>query len=174
LGSTRILPIDVRFISATNMDIYQAVNSGSFRQDLLYRINTLEIHVPPLRERGQDIILLANHFIEKFAHKYKKDINGLSPEAKAKIMDYAWPGNVRELQNVMERSVILSSDKTLKAGSISLQINEKRKENENLNLNEIEQEVIEKALKRSGGNLSKAAGLLGITRYTLYRKIKKE
>jgi transcriptional regulator with PAS, ATPase and Fis domain len=156
------------------MDIYEAVNSGNFRQDLLYRINTLEIHVPPLRERGRDIILLATHFIEKFSHKYKKDIHSLSLEAKAKIMNYAWPGNVRELQNVMERSVILSSDKILKAGSISLQTNEKKKESENLNLNEIEQEAIEKALKRSDGNMNKAAGLLGITRYALYRKIKKE
>jgi DNA-binding NtrC family response regulator len=174
LGSTRILPIDVRFISATNMDIYESVQEGIFRQDLLYRINTLEIHVPPLRERGQDIILLATHFIEKFAHKYKKNISGLSPEAKTKIMNYTWPGNVRELQNVMERSVILSSDKILKAGSISLKIGEKKKERESLNLNEIEQEAIEKALKRSDGNLNKAADLLGITRYALYRKIKKE
>ncbi|GHT11581.1 sigma-54-dependent Fis family transcriptional regulator [Bacteroidia bacterium] len=174
LGSTRILPIDVRFISATNMDIYESVVNGAFRQDLLYRINTIEIHIPPLRERGRDIILLATHFIEKFAHKYKKNISGLSPEAKEKIMNYAWPGNVRELQNVMERSVILSSDKILKAGSISLQTNEKKKENENLNLTEIEREAIEKALKRSGGNLNKAADLLGITRYALYRKTKKE
>ncbi|GHT49111.1 sigma-54-dependent Fis family transcriptional regulator [Bacteroidia bacterium] len=174
LGSTRILPIDVRYISATNTDIYESVNNGNFRQDLLYRINTIEIHVPPLRERGQDMVLLATHFIEKFARKYKKNISGLSPEAKAKIMNYTWPGNVRELQNVMERSVILSSDKILKAGSISLQTNEKKKESENLNLNEIEREAIEKALKRSGGNLNKAAGLLGITRYALYRKTKKE
>jgi transcriptional regulator with PAS, ATPase and Fis domain len=174
LGATRILPIDVRFISATNTDIYESVVKGAFRQDLLYRINTLEIHIPPLRERGRDIILLATHFIEKFAHKYKKDIRSLSLEAKEKIMNYTWPGNVRELQNVMERSVILSSDKILKAGSISLQINEKKKERENLNLKEIEQEAIEKAMKRSDGNLSKAADLLGITRYALYRKIKRE
>jgi transcriptional regulator with PAS, ATPase and Fis domain len=174
LGSTHVLPIDVRFISATNVDIYELVKEGAFRQDLLYRINTFEIHVPPLRERGEDIILLATYFIEKFAHKYKKNISGLSPEAKTKIMSYAWPGNVRELQNVMERSVILSSDKVLKAGSITLQTNERKKENENLNLDKIEQEVIEKAMKRSGGNLNKAAELLGITRYALYRKIKRE
>jgi transcriptional regulator with PAS, ATPase and Fis domain len=174
LGSTRVLPIDVRFISATNVDIYESVVKGNFRQDLLYRINTIEIHVPPLRERGQDIILLATHFIEKFAHKYKKDIHSLSSEAKTKIMNYAWPGNVRELQNVMERSVILSSDRIMKAGSITLQVGEKKKGIEELNLRKIEEEAIDKALKRSDGNLNKAADLLGITRYALYRKIKKE
>jgi transcriptional regulator with PAS, ATPase and Fis domain len=174
IGSTRILPIDVRFISATNLDIYEAAQSGVFRQDLLYRINTIEIHIPPLRERGQDMILLANHFLEKFSHKYKKNISGLSQDAKNKIMHYSWPGNVRELQNVIERAVILSSDKILKAGNITLQSGERKREGENLNLNYIEREAIEKALRRSEGNLNKAAGLLGITRYALYRKIKKE
>ncbi|MDR0865693.1 MAG: sigma-54 dependent transcriptional regulator [Candidatus Symbiothrix sp.] len=174
LGSTRIHPMDVRFISATNLDIYEAVNAGNFRQDLLYRINTIEIRIPPLRERGHDIVLLAEHFLEKFSHKYKKTITGLSQEAKNKIRNYSWPGNVRELQNVMERAVILSSDKTLKAGSITLQTGEKKNGNENLNLQEIEQEAIEKALKRSEGNMNKAADLLGITRYALYRKMKKE
>jgi DNA-binding NtrC family response regulator len=174
LGSTRVHPIDVRFISATNIDIYEAVNTGSFRQDLLYRINTIEIHIPPLRERGKDILLLAEHFVGKFAHKYKKNIQGLSDEAKVKIRHYAWPGNVRELQNVMERAVILSSDQVLKAGSITLQTVERKKENENLNLNVIEQDAIEKALRRSDGNMNKAAELLGITRYALYRKMKRE
>jgi DNA-binding NtrC family response regulator len=174
LGVTHTLPIDVRFISATNTDIYRATEEGNFRQDLLYRINTIEIHVPPLRERGRDIVLLAEHFIEKFAYKYKKKINGLSSEAKTKIMQYTWPGNVRELQNVMERAVILSSDKILKAGNITLQTIEKKKENENLNLEDIERETVEKALKRSDGNINKAAELLGITRYALYRKMKKE
>ncbi|MDR2056734.1 MAG: sigma-54 dependent transcriptional regulator [Dysgonamonadaceae bacterium] len=174
LGSTRTLPMDVRFISATNLDIYEAVQSGIFRQDLLYRINTIEIHIPPLRERGQDVLLLANCFLEKFSHKYKKSITGLTKETQNKIRHYSWPGNVRELQNVMERAVILSSDKILKAESITLQSGEKKKESENLNLSDIEREAIEKALKRSGGNLNKAAGLLGITRYALYRKIKKE
>ncbi|MDR3217422.1 MAG: sigma-54 dependent transcriptional regulator [Dysgonamonadaceae bacterium] len=171
LGSTRILPIDVRFISATNIDIFRATEEGNFRQDLLYRINTIEVHVPPLRERDHDIVLLSEYFIEKFAHKYKKKISGLSPEAKAKIMQYTWPGNVRELQNVMERAVILSQDKLLMAGSITLQT-EKKKESENLNLESMERTAIEKALKRSDGNINKAAELLGISRYILYRKIK--
>jgi transcriptional regulator with PAS, ATPase and Fis domain len=150
------------------------VRTGAFRQDLLYRINTIEIHIPPLRERGQDIVLLAEYFLEKFSHKYKKNISGLSQDAKNKIMNYSWAGNVRELQNVMERAVIFSSDKILKAGNITLQISEKKKESENLNLCDIEREAIEKALKRSEGNLNKAADLLGITRYALYRKMKRE
>jgi DNA-binding NtrC family response regulator len=174
LGSVRMLPVDVRFISATNLDIHEAVRQGIFRQDLLYRINTIEIHIPPLRERGQDVILLANHFLEKFSHKYRKEAGELSTDAKNKIMNYAWPGNVRELQNVMERAVILSSGKSLKAGNITLQGDGRKKDSDSLNLNDVERETIEKALKRSDGNLNKAADLLGITRYALYRKIKKE
>jgi DNA-binding NtrC family response regulator len=172
LGSTRIIPVDVRFISATNLNIHEAALAGLFRQDLLYRINTIEIQVPPLRERGKDVLLLTNHFIERFSHKYKKNIQGLSSDAQTKIMNYNWPGNVRELQNVMERAVILSSDKVLKAGNILLQTGERKKENETFNLNEIERRTIEKALKRSNGNLNKASELLGITRYALYRKMK--
>ncbi|MDR2139064.1 MAG: sigma-54 dependent transcriptional regulator [Tannerella sp.] len=172
LGSTRVIPIDVRYICATNLDIYEAVVRGEFRQDLLYRINTIEIRIPPLRERGEDVILLAGFFLKRFAHRYRKEITGLSAEARHKIMNYHWPGNVRELQNVMERAVILSSDRTLKAGSIMLQAHERKRENENLNLEEVERETIEKALKRSEGNMNRAADLLGISRYALYRKIK--
>jgi DNA-binding NtrC family response regulator len=174
LGSTRVLPIDVRFISATNTDIYRATDEGNFRQDLLYRVNTIEIRVPPLRERGNDTVLLAEHFLERFAHKYKKTVTGLSSEAKSKIRQYAWPGNVRELQNVMERAVILSQDRQLlAAGSITLQT-EKKKTAENLNLEAIERDAINKAMERSNGNMNKAAELLGITRYALYRKVKNE
>ncbi|MDR2129560.1 MAG: sigma-54 dependent transcriptional regulator [Odoribacteraceae bacterium] len=172
LGSNRVIPIDVRFICATNTDIHEAVARSTFRQDLLYRINTIEIRVPPLRERGEDIILLAEHFLEKFARKYKKETRGLSRDAKAKLAAYAWPGNVRELQNVMERAVILAAEPLLKAGNITLHAHERRRENENLNLEALERETIEKALTRSGGNMNKAAELLGITRYALYRKIK--
>lgn len=176
LGSTQTIPIDVRFISATNTDLYQEVENGNFRQDLLYRINTIEIHLPPLRERGNDILLLAEHFLDKFRHKYKRSIEGFSREAKEKIKAYNWPGNVRELQNVVERAVILSPDKILKGTSIILQANERRKtnDNESLNLDKLERNAIEKALIRSNGNMNKAADLLGITRYALYRKIKRE
>lgn len=176
LGSTRTIPIDVRFICATNSDIYKEMETGNFRSDLLYRINTIEIQLPPLRERGNDMILLAEHFLEKFAYKYKRPVESFSADALEKISDYDWPGNVRELQNVIERAIILSSGKILKESNLILQSSEKRrrKEKESLNLETIERDAIEKALSRSNGNMNKAAELLGITRYALYRKIKKE
>ncbi|MDR0544594.1 MAG: sigma-54 dependent transcriptional regulator [Odoribacteraceae bacterium] len=174
LGSTRDIPIDVRLICATNLDIREAVERGAFRQDLLYRVNTIEVHVPPLRERGEDVLLLAEHFLQRFARKYKKQARALSREAREKLMAYPWPGNVRELQNVMERAVILSSDVEMKAGNITLQTFERRRDEEQFNLEAIERDVIERAIRRCDGNMSKAAALLGITRYALYRKLRRE
>lgn len=176
LGSTRNIPIDVRFISATNADIYESVENGDFRQDLLYRINTIEIHIPPLRDRGNDIILLAEQFLTRYKNKYKKDIQGIAQDAKRKLESYNWPGNVRELQNTVERAVVLSSSKLLKADDFVLSTKENRtaKSTQNLNLEDIEREAIEKAISRSNGNLNKAADLLGISRFALYRKINKK
>jgi transcriptional regulator with PAS, ATPase and Fis domain len=176
LGSNQPVPVDVRLISATNTNIYREVENGNFRQDLLYRINTIELHIPPLRERGRDIQLLAEHFLRKFTGKYKKHITGITSDAKTKLEKYSWPGNVRELQNAMERAVILSTGNKLNANDFILQPAEMKRKNEqetSLNLEQIEQETIEKALKHSQGNMNKAAELLGISRYTLYRKIKK-
>lgn len=176
LGSTKNISIDVRFISATNADIYQAVEDGEFRQDLLYRINTVEIHIPPLRDRGNDIILLAEHFLNKYAYKYKKDIQGLSQDVKRKLMGYSWPGNVRELQNTIERAVILSSGRLLKTDDFTFSPTESKRVRgrEELNLETIERIAIERALKLSDGNLNKAADMLGISRFALYRKINKK
>jgi len=175
LGSNLSIPVDVRLISATNTDIRLEVENGNFRQDLLYRINTIELHIPPLRERGCDIQLLAEYFLQKFSGKYKKQIKGITSEAKTKLENYNWPGNVRELQNAVERAVILSQGSKLTANDFMLQPAETRKkhEQESLNLEQMEQDTIEKALKRSEGNMNKAADLLGITRFSLYRKIKK-
>ena len=175
LGSTKIIPIDVRLISATNANINELVEEGKFRQDLLYRINTIEIRIPPLRERGEDIILLAEHFIQIFAHKYKKEIHGLTREAKQKLMRYSWPGNVRELQHAMERAVIMSNNMQLKPGDFILRTSTEKSsvEEEVFNLHELERDAIDRAMKRSGGNVNKAAELLGITRYSLYRKLEK-
>ena len=175
LGSTSIIPIDVRFICATNANIRQMVEEGSFRQDLLYRINTIEIHIPPLRDRGEDILLLADHFLKRFNHKYKKEIGGLNREAKQKLMRYHWPGNVRELQHAIERAVILSDSSMLKADCFMLQpqVEKKSPLDEIFNLEELERKAIERALKHCVGNQTQAAELLGITRYTLYRKIEK-
>lgn len=176
LGSTKDIAIDVRFISATNANIYQAVANGTFRQDLLYRINTIELHIPPLRERGNDIVLLAEYFLSKYAHKYKKDIQRLSLEVKRKLLSYNWPGNVRELQNIVERAVVLSSGKALKADDFILTTNavQKMNQEENFNLEKLEKETIEKALIVSNGNLNKTAEMLGISRYALYRKLDKQ
>ncbi|MCP9612369.1 sigma-54-dependent transcriptional regulator [Coprobacter tertius] len=177
LGSTRDIDIDVRLICATNTDLYAMVEEGHFRQDLLYRLNTIEIHLPPLRDRGNDIILLAKHFLEKYSRKYKKQISGLGRDAQKKLMQYAWPGNVRELQHAIERAVILSDNRQiLHAENFMLKPphTERKIENDNLNLGQIEKNTIEKALKRSNGNISRAAQLLGITRYSLYRKLEKD
>jgi DNA-binding NtrC family response regulator len=175
LGSNRPIPVDIRLICATNTDIYREVENGNFRQDLLYRINTIELHVPPLRERDGDILLLAEYFIQRFNSKYKKQIKGITSDARTKLENYNWPGNVRELQNAVERAVILSSGNKLSANDFMLQPAETKRKNaaELLNLEQIEQDAIEKAIKRSLGNMNKAADLLGITRFALYRKIKK-
>lgn len=174
LGSTQATPIDVRLICATNADIRQMVEEGSFRQDLLYRINTIEIHIPPLRERGNDIVLLAEHFLNRYARKYKKDMRGLTREAKNKLLKYSWPGNVRELQHTMERAVILGDGSLLKPENFLFHAAPKlRKEDEILNLEQLERQAIEKAMRNSEGNISRAAEYLGITRFALYRKLEK-
>lgn len=176
LGSTKITPIDIRLICATNSPIHQLVEEGRFRQDLLYRINTIEIHIPPLREREEDILLLAEHFMQIFARKYKKSPKGFSKEARQKLMMYSWPGNVRELQHAIERAVILSHTPLLKADDFILtpQPEKRMEENESLNLHELEQNAIERAIRRCNGNLTQAAELLGISRYALYRKLEKQ
>ena len=175
LGSTKNIPIDVRFVCATNANIRQMIEEGNFRQDLLYRINTVEIQIPPLRERGEDVLLLADHFLKKYAHKYKKEIQGLTRETKQKLMRYQWPGNVRELQHAMERAVILSQSAWLRPNDFMLTPQPEKKNDleEVLNLEELELRAIKKALKRCAGNVSEAAELLGITRYALYRKMSK-
>ena len=175
LGSTQTVPIDVRLICATNADIRQMVEDGNFRQDLLYRINTIEIHIPPLRERGNDIILLADHFLDRYTRKYKKEIHGLTREAKNKLLKYTWPGNVRELQHTIERAVILGDGSMLKPENFLFHTTSKQKKEEEviLNLEQLERQAIEKALRISNGNISRAAEYLGITRFALYRKLEK-
>lgn len=175
LGSTRAVNIDVRLISATNADLEDMIEHGLLRQDLLYRINTIEIHMPPLRERGNDIILLAQHFLERFAHKYNKRFRSFSRELKEKLMRYPWPGNVRELEHAVERAVILSSDSELIPDDFMFPppAARKRKPFEELNLQKIERDAIEQAFRDADGNVSRAAELLGITRYALYRKMEK-
>ena len=175
LGSTRTIPIDVRMICATNANIRQMVDDGGFRQDLLYRINTIEIHIPPLRERGNDIILLAEYFLNRYVRKYKKEMHGLTREAKNKLLKYSWPGNVRELQHAIERAVILGEGSLLKPEHFLFHDAEQRRKDDDevLNLEQLERLAVEKALRLSQGNMTRAAEYLGITRFALYRKLEK-
>lgn len=176
LGAVEPVSIDVRLICATNADLRRKVDDGTFRQDLLYRINTIELPIPPLRERGEDILLLGSHFLTLYNRKYKKEIRGMTREAKQKLMRYGWPGNVRELQHTLERAVILADHPLLRPDDFLFPPSGKSVETPadgELNLEKVERNVIERALRASGGNVTRAAELLGITRFTLYRKMEK-
>jgi len=176
VGSNKYIPIDIRLICATNMPIYKMVENKEFRQDLLYRINTVEIHIPPLRERKEDIPLLAEYFLEIFRNKYSKPGLRLSPQAIKKLENYHWYGNVRELQHTIERSVILSEGDVLEASDFLLTPMHSREygfQIENYNLDEVEKLIIQKVISKHEGNISKAAKELGLTRTSLYRRMEK-
>ena len=173
LGSTQVTPIDVRLLCATNADIHTEVAEGRFREDLLYRINTIEINIPPLRERGEDIILLAEHFLSIYSHKYNKVVTTLNRDARQRLLRHTWPGNVRELMHAVERAVLLAKGPALCAQDFLLKESVRRtSQTQTLNLERLEQEAIERAMNIAGGNVSRAAELLGITRFALYRKLK--
>jgi DNA-binding NtrC family response regulator len=173
VGSNKALPVDIRLICATNTPIYEKVNDGSFREDLLYRIKTVEIHLPPLRDRKGDIALLATHFLDIYCRKYRKPAMKLGVEALQKLDHYSWPGNVRELQHAIERAVILSDNRILKPGDFLLKEPVKRQSREMLHLGEIEADTVRKALEKNANNISKAAAELGLSRAALYRKMQK-
>lgn len=176
LGSTTTYPVDVRLICATNTDLYAAIDRREFRQDLLYRINTIELRLPPLRERGNDLFLLADFFVQRFARKYHKEIKGIGREARRQLQQYRWPGNVRELEHAVERAVILTSGPILAARDFHLQsrlMHEPIDEKERYNLERIERENIDEVLRLCNGNITLAAEMLGITRTSLYRRIEK-
>jgi DNA-binding NtrC family response regulator len=176
LGSNAARDIDIRLICATNMLIYDMVAKNEFRQDLLYRINTVEIQLPPLRDRQEDIPLLVDHFLNIFAKKYKKGIKGVSAAALKKLERYQWPGNIRELIHTLERAVILAETHILQPPDFLFPEIEKEAEGvilDNYNLEEVEKAVIRKALKKNAGNVSHAAKELGLTRTSLYRRMEK-
>ncbi|RLC53423.1 MAG: sigma-54-dependent Fis family transcriptional regulator [Candidatus Cloacimonadota bacterium] len=176
VGSNRSKPVDVRLVCATNMPIYQMAKDGNFRQDLLYRINTVEISLPPLRDRVEDIPILADHFLESFVQKYKKNIRGISSPALKKLRQYNWPGNVRELQHALERAVILSDSKVLQASDFMLQTPHTVTDDSGFgsyNIEDVERDVIQRALRKNNGNISQAAKELGLTRASLYRRLEK-
>jgi DNA-binding NtrC family response regulator len=177
LGSNKEIPIDVRLVCATNMPLYHMVNENKFRQDLLYRINTVEITIPPLRERVEDIPLLLDSFLRKYCKKYKMGMKRVNPATIKRLEKHHWPGNIRELQHAVERAVIMSESNILEPSDFFLSQMEEEKPGElhtsNLNLEATEKILIRKVIDKHGGNISKAAKELGLTRASLYRRIEK-
>lgn len=176
IGSNKPIEVDIRLICATNEPIQEMVQQNEFRQDLLYRINTIEIHLPALRERTVDIPLLAEHFLRQYYRKYDKDIQKISEPALKKLQTYSWPGNVRELQHAVERAVIMTDHSVLQPEDFlltSMHDDESTMVFHDYNLEEVEKTVIRKALDKHEGNISKTAEELGLTRASLYRRIEK-
>jgi len=174
LGSDKIIPVDIRLVCATNKDLPKMVEEGLFREDLLYRINTIQIEVPALRERGNDIIVLADFFLKKYASKYEKHGLKINQAAQDKLLKYQWPGNIRELQHTIEKAVILSDSDILKPEDFFLRpVVSGKFDEQHFTIEEMEKRMILAAIDKSAGNMSLAAEQLGITRQTLYNKIKK-
>ncbi|MFQ5706517.1 MAG: sigma-54-dependent transcriptional regulator [bacterium] len=176
LGSNVARPVDIRLICATNMPLREKVALREFRQDLLYRINTVEIQLPPLRERKDDIPLLVNHFLQMYLKKYNKPLKRVSAATLKKLQRHTWPGNVRELRHAIERATIMSDNRVLQPSDFFLPAPEMFGDGlalESLNLEDVERAVIQKALGKHEGNISRAAEELGLTRTSLYRRLEK-
>jgi DNA-binding NtrC family response regulator len=178
VGANKETPVDIRLVCATNMPLYEMVKENRFRQDLLYRINTIEIEIPPLRERMEDIPVLANHFLKQYTARYDKKITKISEGALTRMHKHPWPGNIRELQHSIERAVILSNATVLQPEDFNFSLNTS-KDSENglsldqFNLDEVEKLLIRKVLKKYNGNITQAAAELGLTRSSLYRRLEK-
>jgi DNA-binding NtrC family response regulator len=176
VGANKAVSIDIRLISATNMPLYDMVHANEFRQDLLYRLNTVEIRLPALRERIEDIPLLAEHFIKHYCQKYKIAFKPLERATLNKLQNYPWHGNIRELQHAIERAIIMSESEVLEPGDFMFLLNKAEVtelEIDDFNLENVEKIVIKKAISKHGGNISKAAKALGLTRASLYRRMEK-
>eukprot|EP00388_Colpodella_angusta_P017166 GDKJ01042531.1.p2 GENE.GDKJ01042531.1~~GDKJ01042531.1.p2 ORF type:complete len:457 (+),score=19.03 GDKJ01042531.1:4472-5842(+) len=176
LGESKERKIDIRLVSATNMPLNEMVAKGTFRQDLLFRINTVELVLSPLRERGDDIILLANHFLQVFNGKYHKNIKSIGQKAKQILLNYKWPGNIRELQHVIERAIIMTDGQEITEDDLQLSTQKFGSQSilqSDMPLDEMEKLMVNKAIDKHKGNISKAAAELGLTRAALYRRIEK-
>jgi len=174
VGDSRTRRVDVRILSATNAELKAEVASGRFREDLLFRLNTVQIHLPPLRDRIEDVPVLANHFLGRFATRYRKNLSGFDGAADRALARHSWPGNVRELAHVVERAVLMAGDGRI--GSVDLGLSEPdapRTTLEELTLEEVEKILMQKALRRHDGNVSRAAEALGISRSAFYRRLQK-
>jgi DNA-binding NtrC family response regulator len=175
VGSSRTQSVDVRIVSATNANLHQDCAEGKFREDLLFRLNTVEIHLPPLRERREDIPALAGHFLARHATRYRRTIHGIEPSALQAMLQYAWPGNVRELDHTLERAVLMARGETIEAADLSLHAARTATAPtlDDMSLEAVEAILIRKALARAGGNVSQASEALGLSRGALYRRIEK-
>jgi DNA-binding NtrC family response regulator len=174
VGASRSRKIDVRVISATNMDLPSACETGQFREDLLFRLNTVEIPLPPLRDRREDIPVLSTHFLTQYASRYRRLIKGIDPGALQSMLHYSWPGNVRELEHTMERAVLMCRTEQIQTADLGLASQRAPAQNlEELSLEAVESILIRKALQRFQGNVSQAAEALGLSRGALYRRMEK-
>ncbi len=174
VGSSKTHKVDVRVLSATNADLKVESAEGRFRSDLLFRLNTVELHIPPLRERKEDIPLLAAHFLKQYAQRYRKPVTGFDAAALRKMLEHTWPGNVRELDHATERAVLMSTGEQIQPGDLGLESERAGSAKiEDLSLEEVESLLIKKALARHSGNISHAADALGLSRSALYRRMQK-
>jgi DNA-binding NtrC family response regulator len=176
VGSSKTRKVDVRLLSATNADLHKESEEGRFRQDLLFRLNTVEIHLPPLRERREDVPLLAGHFLARWSKRYRRLLSGFAPRALDMMMQYAWPGNVRELDHCIERAVLMARSEKVDIGDLNLTPPRSATTSSSLDdmsLEAVESILIRKALARAQGNVSQAAEALGLSRGALYRRMEK-
>ena len=175
VGSSTTRRVDVRVLAATNADVDAEAAAGRFRQDLLFRLNTIEVRIPPLRERREDIDLLAHHFLRGYSQRYRKNLSGFDPAATKALHDHPWPGNVRELDHAVERGVLLSEGTFVRAGDLGLrqQASSASARLEDMSLDEVERHLIQRTLARHDGNVSQAAKALGLSRSAMYRRLEK-
>ncbi|MDE5676580.1 sigma-54 dependent transcriptional regulator [Phocaeicola sp.] len=174
IGSNKVIPTDIRLISATNRNIQEMVNEGTFREDLLYRLNTIHLEIPPLRERGDDILLFIDYFMQRYATKYERKDISLHEHALEKLCNYHWPGNIRELQHAIEKAIILCEGDVIRPKDIFVKQTWVPQFSATVpNLEEVERRAIETAIRQNDGNLTATAEQLGISRQTLYNKIKR-
>ncbi|HEY6214607.1 MAG TPA: sigma-54 dependent transcriptional regulator [Vicinamibacterales bacterium] len=174
VGSSRTRHVNVRIVSATNAALTEEVAAGRFRQDLLFRLNTIEIPLPPLRERREDIPALASHFVKQHAQRYRKNISGFEPQALQALLDHPWPGNIRELDHAIERGVLMAQTSTIRPRDLGLRLDKEATSRiEEMSLEDVEGFLIKKAMARFDGNVSQAAKALGLSRSALYRRLQR-
>jgi DNA-binding NtrC family response regulator len=173
VGSSRTIRVDARVVSATNADLGAEVGAGRFRQDLLFRLNTIEIRIPPLRDRRDDIPRLAQHFLAAHSRRYRKELDGFEGAALEAMLAHPWPGNVRELDHAVERAVLMATGDRVRVGDLALRRASEPARLDELSLEQVENLLVRKAMDRYGGNVSQAARALGLSRSALYRRLEK-